>query len=378
VSAAALSAGDTAWVLVSTAMVMLMVPGLALFYGGLVREKNSLNTLMMSVASLGVVGVLWVLVGYSLAFAPGSPLVGGLAYLGLGGVGAEPNAAYAGTIPHVAFAGYQGMFAAIAVALISGAVVERLSFRAYLLFCALWSLVVYAPLAHWVWGDGGWLRSLGALDFAGGTVVHVSAGTAAVVAAVMLGRRNRLGRAPVVPAQRAVHAARRGAALVRLVRLQRRLRARRERRGRGRAGDDALGRRRVAGDLDVARPAARRRVHGGGRGDRAGGRAGGGDAGGGLRDAGRRARDRRAGLGRQLRRDPAARAHRRGRRARRVRLPRRGGDRGRAAHRRLRHEGGEPGRRRRPAGGEPGAGGRAGRWRCWPPSRSWRRRRSAS
>ena len=196
---AALSAGDTAWVLVASALVMLMIPGLSLFYGGLVREKNSLNTLMMSVASLGLVGVLWVLVGYSLAFAPGSPLVGGLAYLGLGGVGAEPNATYAGTIPHVAFAGYQGMFAAITVALISGAVVERLSFRAYLLFGALWSLVVYAPLAHWVWGDGGWLRSLGALDFAGGTVVHVSAGTAAVVAAMMLGRRNRLGRAPVVP-----------------------------------------------------------------------------------------------------------------------------------------------------------------------------------
>ncbi|GLC23902.1 ammonium transporter [Roseisolibacter agri] len=196
---AALSAGDTAWVLVSTALVMLMVPGLSLFYGGLVREKHSLNTLMMSLAALGVVGVQWVLVGYSLAFAPGSPAIGGLAHWGLGGVGAAPNAAYAATIPHLAFAAYQGMFAAITVALISGAVVERLSFRAYLLFAVLWSTLVYAPLAHWVWGDGGWLRALGALDFAGGTVVHVSAGTAAVVAAARLGRRTRVGRAPIVP-----------------------------------------------------------------------------------------------------------------------------------------------------------------------------------
>jgi Amt family ammonium transporter len=196
---AALSAGDTAWVLTSTALVMLMVPGLALFYGGLVREKHSLNTLMMSLAALGVVGVQWVLLGYSLAFAPGSPAIGGLAHWGFGGVGAAPNATYAGTVPHLAFAAFQGMFAAITVALISGALVERLSFRAYLLFAALWATLVYAPLAHWVWGDGGWLRALGALDFAGGTVVHVSAGTAAVVAAAMLGRRTRIGRAPIVP-----------------------------------------------------------------------------------------------------------------------------------------------------------------------------------
>jgi Amt family ammonium transporter len=198
-AAAAISAGDTAWVLVSTAMVMLMVPGLALFYGGMVREKHTLNTLMMSVAALGVVGVQWVVLGYSLAFAPGSAAVGGLAHWAFGGVGAEPNATYAGTVPHLAFAAFQGMFAAIAVALISGAVVERLSFRAYLLFALLWSTLVYAPLAHWVWGDGGWLRTLGALDFAGGTVVHVSAGTAALVGAQVLGRRARFGRAPVVP-----------------------------------------------------------------------------------------------------------------------------------------------------------------------------------
>ena len=196
---AALSAGDTAWMLISTALVMLMVPGLALFYGGLVREKHLLNTLMMSLAALGVVGVQWVAFGYSLAFAPGTSWLGGLAFWGMGGVGAAPNATYAATIPHVSFAAYQGMFAAITVALISGAVVERLSFKAYLLFAVLWSTLVYAPLAHWVWGDGGWLRTLGALDFAGGTVVHISAGTAAVVAAAMLGRRTRIGRAPIVP-----------------------------------------------------------------------------------------------------------------------------------------------------------------------------------
>jgi Amt family ammonium transporter len=198
-SAAAISAGDTAWLLVSTALVMLMIPGLALFYGGMVRGKSSLNTLMMSVAALAVVGVQWVLVGYSLAFDQGTSWLGGLRFWGFEGVTAEPNATYAATVPHVAFAGYQAMFAAITVALISGAVVERVSFRAYLLFAALWTTLVYDPLAHWVWGDGGWLRSLGALDFAGGTVVHVSAGTSAVVAALMLGRRHRAGRTPHVP-----------------------------------------------------------------------------------------------------------------------------------------------------------------------------------
>ncbi len=194
-----LSAGDTAWVLCSAALVMVMLPGLALFYGGLVRGKASLNTMMMSAAALGVVSVQWVLVGYSLAFAPGSPLVGSLAWLGFRGVAGDPQPAYAATIPHLAYAAFQAMFAAITIALVSGAIVERIRFRAYLLFVLLWTTVVYDPLAHWVWGVGGWLRTLGALDFAGGTVVHVSSGTAALVAALMLGRRRDFGRFPLIP-----------------------------------------------------------------------------------------------------------------------------------------------------------------------------------
>ena len=195
----AISAGDTAWVLISTALVMLMVPGLALFYGGLVRQKNALNTFMMSLSALGIVSVQWVLGGYSIAFGPGSSWLGNLAWWGLGGVGAAPNAAYASTIPHLAFAAFQAMFAAITVALISGAVVERLRFSAYLLFVLAWTTLVYDPLAHWVWGANGWLHTLGALDFAGGTVVHVSAGTAALVAAIMLGQRRAIARGALVP-----------------------------------------------------------------------------------------------------------------------------------------------------------------------------------
>ena len=198
-NATPISAGDTAWVLMSTALVMLMVPGLALFYGGLVRGKNALNSMMMSLAPLGIVTVQWVVVGYSLAFAPGSAALGGLSWWGFAGVGAAANPTYAATIPHVAFALFQAMFAVITVALISGAVVERMRFSAYLLFGLAWTTLVYDPLAHWVWGDGGWLRALGALDFAGGTVVHVSAGTAALVAALLLGRRRVVGRAPLVP-----------------------------------------------------------------------------------------------------------------------------------------------------------------------------------
>ena len=198
-NATPISAGDTAWVLMSTALVMLMVPGLALFYGGLVRGKNALNSMMMTLAPLGIVTVQWVVVGYSLAFAPGSAALGGLSWWGFAGVGAAANPTYAATIPHVAFALFQAMFAVITVALISGAVVERMRFSAYLLFGLAWTTLVYDPLAHWVWGDGGWLRALGALDFAGGTVVHVSAGTAALVAALLLGRRRVVGRAPLVP-----------------------------------------------------------------------------------------------------------------------------------------------------------------------------------
>lgn len=194
--AATISAGDTAWLLMSTALVMLMVPGLALFYGGLVRSRSSLNTLMMAVAALGVVSVQWLAFGYSFAFDRGSLLLGGLHFAGMRGVGLEANATYSSSVPHAAFAAFQAMFAVITVALISGAIVERIRFQAYLVFVLAWTTFVYDPLAHWVWGDGGWLRSLGALDFAGGTVVHVSAGTAALVAAMLLGRRRDATQVP--------------------------------------------------------------------------------------------------------------------------------------------------------------------------------------
>jgi len=196
---AAISAGDTAWVLTSSALVLLMTVGLACFYGGLVRSKNALNTMMMSIVALGVVGVLWVLIGYSLAFAPGSPWIGGLAWIGFRGVGLDPDSVYAPTIPHLAHAVFQAMFAVITPALISGAIVERMRFRAYIAFLVLWSLLIYAPLAHWVWGAGGWLQHLGALDFAGGTVVHISAGVSALVAARVLGPRRDFRRAPLAP-----------------------------------------------------------------------------------------------------------------------------------------------------------------------------------
>jgi ammonium transporter, Amt family len=187
---------DTAWLLVSTALVLLMTPALGFFYGGLVRGKNMLNTLMMSFASLGVVGVSWALLGFSLAFAAGWQGSGGLDYALLRGVGVE-GGAWGGT-PHLLFMAYQGSFAIIAAALISGAVVERMRFGPYLAFIALWSLLVYAPVAHWVWG-GGWLAKLGALDFAGGTVVHVNAGIAAVVAAWVVGGRKDYGKQAILP-----------------------------------------------------------------------------------------------------------------------------------------------------------------------------------
>ncbi|MEX1184716.1 MAG: ammonium transporter [Gemmatimonadota bacterium] len=193
-----LSAGDTAWVLASAALVLLMVPGLALFYGGMVRGKNVLNTLMMSMAALAVVGVQWILIGYSLSFGGSSSWIGGLELVGFAGVTGAPADAD-GTIPHLAFAVFQGMFAVITVALISGALVERMSFRAYLLFAILWTTLVYDPLCHWVWGEGGWLGELGALDFAGGTVVHISAGASALIAAVIVGPRRDYRRLPLVP-----------------------------------------------------------------------------------------------------------------------------------------------------------------------------------
>jgi Amt family ammonium transporter len=185
---------DVAFMLVATALVLLMTPALAFFYGGLVRSKNALNTMMMSVAALGFVGVAWALVGYSLAFAAGSPVLGDLSKALLAGVGLEAQ----GTIPQILFMAYQGTFAIITAALISGAIVERMRFSSYLVFITLWSVVVYAPIAHWVWG-GGFLARLGALDFAGGTVVHVNAATAALVAALVIGQRKDYARQAILP-----------------------------------------------------------------------------------------------------------------------------------------------------------------------------------
>jgi Amt family ammonium transporter len=185
---------DIGWMLVSTALVLLMTPALAFFYGGLVRSKNALNTMMMSFVSLGPVAVVWALMGYSLAFAPGSPAIGSLAFAGLRGVGLEAQ----GAIPHLLFMTFQGTFAIITAALISGAVVERLRFNAYLVFIVLWVLLVYAPVAHWVWG-GGFLAAMGALDFAGGAVVHVNAASAALVAALVVGPRKDYGRHAMLP-----------------------------------------------------------------------------------------------------------------------------------------------------------------------------------
>jgi ammonium transporter, Amt family len=185
---------DTAFVLVSAALVMLMTPGLALFYGGMVRSKNILATLMENFILLGVVGVIWALWGYSLAFGPDvGSFIGNLDYLGLMGVGVEPFKAYSETIPHQTFMIYQAMFAIITPALITGAFAERMKFSAFLVFMVLWVTLVYCPVAHWVWGDGGWLKSLGALDFAGGTVVHINAGIAALAAALVVGKRQGYG-----------------------------------------------------------------------------------------------------------------------------------------------------------------------------------------
>jgi len=186
----AISSGDTTWILISSALVMLMTPGVALFYGGMVRRKNVLSTLMMSFAALGLVGLLWILYGYSLSFGSDvGGVIGRLDFIGLRGVGQEPSPIYASTVPHLAFMVFQAMFAIITVALITGAVVERIKFSSLLIFSALWLTFVYSPVAHWVWSDGGWLVNLGALDFAGGTVVHITAGVSALGLAVLLGPR---------------------------------------------------------------------------------------------------------------------------------------------------------------------------------------------
>ncbi len=184
------NSGDTAWLLMSAAMVMLMTPGVALFYGGMVRGKNVLSTIMMSFAALCLIALLWVLYGYSLSFGTDiGGFIGGLDFIGLRQVGQEPSSIYATTVPHLAFMMFQAMFAIITVALITGAVVERIKFSALLVFSALWMTFVYSPVAHWVWGDGGWLFNLGALDFAGGTVVHITAGASALAIAMLVGPR---------------------------------------------------------------------------------------------------------------------------------------------------------------------------------------------
>ena len=182
-----INAADTAWVLISAAMVMLMTPGVAFFYGGMVRRKNFLSTLMMCFVTLGLIGLLWVIYGYSLSFGPDKwGIIGGLNFFGLNGVGQTPSSVYATTIPQLAFAAFQMMFAVITVALITGAVVERIKFSSLLVFSALWFTLVYCPVTHWVWG-GGWLNKMGFLDFAGGTVVHITAGVSALALAIILG-----------------------------------------------------------------------------------------------------------------------------------------------------------------------------------------------
>lgn len=189
-----MNSGDTAWVLMSSALVMLMTPGLAFFYGGMVRRKNILSILMQCFIILCVMSLQWVLFGYSLAFSPGNGFIGGLQWLGLNGVGQEPFAEYAATIPHMAFMIFQAMFAIITPALIIGAFAERMKFSAFVVFTLLWATFVYDPVCHWVWGIGGWIRNLGALDFAGGTVVHINAGIAALITALVIGRRKCLNR----------------------------------------------------------------------------------------------------------------------------------------------------------------------------------------
>jgi Amt family ammonium transporter len=189
-----MNSGDIAWVLISSALVLLMTPGLAFFYGGMVRRKNVLSVLMQCFIIMCVLSIQWVLIGYSLSFHPGKGFWGGLEWFGLNGVGLEPYVDYAGTIPHQAFMIFQAMFAIITPALIIGAFAERMKFSAFLVFTLLWATFVYDPLCHWVWGMGGWLRNIGALDFAGGTVVHINAGIAALITAIILGKRNNLDK----------------------------------------------------------------------------------------------------------------------------------------------------------------------------------------
>ncbi len=199
-SEAKIDTGDTAFVFVSAVLVFIMTPGLALFYGGMVRKKNVLNTMMNSFIIMAIISLQWVIIGYSIAFGPDKfNLFGGLEWMGLKGIGAAPNMDYAGTIPQTLFVLFQMMFAIITPALITGSFAERMRFPAFIIFIVLWATLVYDPLAHWVWGVGGWLKTLGALDFAGGTVVHISSGVAGLVAALMLGKRKGYKTQSMVP-----------------------------------------------------------------------------------------------------------------------------------------------------------------------------------
>lgn len=195
-----IDSGDTAFMLLSAALVMLMTPGLAMFYGGMVRKKNVLGTLMHSFVAIALVSIQWILFGYSLSFGPDvHGIIGSLDWIGLRGVGIDPNSDYAATIPHMAFMIYQAMFAVITPALIAGAFAERMKFSAFLVFTLLWSTVVYDPVAHWVWGTGGWLRNMGTLDFAGGIVVHITSGISALAAALVIGKRKGYLREAMPP-----------------------------------------------------------------------------------------------------------------------------------------------------------------------------------
>ncbi|MHB1004707.1 MAG: ammonium transporter [Chloroflexota bacterium] len=195
-----MNAGDNAFLIISAALVMFMTPGLALFYGGMVRAKNVLGTIMQSFFILALISILWAVIGYTLAFGPDvAGIIGNLEWFGLNGVGQAPFPDYAATVPHLSFMVFQAMFAVITPALITGAFAERMKFKGFLVFTILWSLLVYSPIAHWVWGLGGWIRVMGALDFAGGTVVHINAAAAALAAAVVIGQRKDLGSAALSP-----------------------------------------------------------------------------------------------------------------------------------------------------------------------------------
>ena len=331
-----ISPADTAWMLTSTALVLLMTPALAFFYGGLVGAKNVLNTMMMSIIALGFVGVLWAVIGYSLAFAYRRTGSATRRTCSCAASASRPRAAF----PTCCSCPTRATFAIITAALISGAVVGRMRFSAYVAFISLWALVVYSPIAHWVWG-GGWLAKMGALDFAGGTVVHVNAGTAALVTAMVVGPRRGLSERAHAAAQRAVHDSRRRPAVVRMVRLQFRQRARGKPERRARVHDHAARPDRDARRLDAARCGADAEADGGGCRDSDCRRAGGHHAGCRLHRPDERAHPRRPGGHSQLLRPAVARQDVTRRLAGRRRGSRRRRHGRRAADRRLRAKGDE-------------------------------------